>query len=92
MTLFQVLFGCSHSNYSRVFTRRRERTRAKLNEPPTFTAKASYVVCLDCGLERNYDLEKMRIVPPNKPEQIKQQPRQAQIVEISTRERRARFR
>lgn len=39
------LFGCTHAETSRVFT----------------IDGRSYVVCLTCGKEMNYDLEQMRI-------------------------------
>ena len=44
-TLFNFLFGCHHSNLSRVFTIRRR----------------TYRVCCDCGAEFDYSLETMAI-------------------------------
>jgi hypothetical protein len=44
-TLLNFLFGCHHSNLSRVFTIRRR----------------TYRVCCDCGAEFDYSIEKMAI-------------------------------
>jgi len=44
-TLLNFLFGCHHSNLSRVFTIRRR----------------TYRVCYDCGAEFDYPIEKMAI-------------------------------
>jgi len=45
VTVFDFLFGCHHSNLSRVFTIRRE----------------TYRVCCDCGTAFKYSLETMSI-------------------------------
>ncbi len=44
-TVFDFLFGCHHSNLSRVFTIRRQ----------------TYRVCCDCGTAFKYSLETMSI-------------------------------
>ena len=44
-TAIDFLFGCHHSNLSRVFT----------------IAKRSYRVCCNCGAEFRYSLETMKI-------------------------------
>ena len=44
-TLLNFLFGCHHSNLSRVFTIR----------------KRTYRVCCDCGAEFAYSVDKMAI-------------------------------
>ena len=44
-TLLNFLFGCHHSNLSRVFTIRRR----------------TYRVCCDCGAEFDYSIETMAI-------------------------------
>ena len=44
-TLLNFLFGCHHSNLSRVFTIRRR----------------TYRVCCDCGAEFDYSIETMKI-------------------------------
>jgi hypothetical protein len=53
-TVFDFLFGCHHSNLSRVFTIRRQ----------------TYRVCCDCGTAFKYSLETMSIVRrlPENPE------------------------
>jgi hypothetical protein len=43
--LLDFLFGCHHSNLSRVFTIRRR----------------TYRVCCDCGAEFDYSLQKMAV-------------------------------
>ena len=45
ITLLDFLFGCHHSNLSRVFTIRRR----------------TYRVCCDCGAEFVYSLQRMAI-------------------------------
>ena len=45
ITLLGFLFGCHHSNLSRVFTIRRR----------------TYRVCCDCGAEFDYSLQRMAI-------------------------------
>jgi hypothetical protein len=44
-TLLNFVFGCHHSNLSRVFTIRRR----------------TYRVCCDCGAEFDYSLDRMAI-------------------------------
>ncbi len=48
-TAMDWLFGCHHTNLTRVFTIR----------------ERSYKVCCDCGHEFNYSLETMSIAPPD---------------------------
>lgn len=55
ITMIDWLLGCSHSKTSRVFTLR---VRRKLT---CQQYKLTYIVCLDCGKEFEYDLENMRI-------------------------------
>lgn len=50
--IIDFIFGCSHSNTSRVFTLL---LRGRWQ-------KRSYIVCLDCGREFEYDLENMRVI------------------------------
>lgn len=45
---FQIFFGCSHGNLTRPFT----------------LQARSYKVCLDCGRQLPYSLEKMRALHP----------------------------
>ena len=54
-TLLDLLFGCSHSNYTFPITLRRGRSGA---------SPRTYVVCLDCGKEFAYVWKEMRMVAP----------------------------
>ena len=56
-TLFDVLFGCSHTRYSFPITAKRSSRRS---EAASMTG--TYVVCLDCGKEFAYDWERMKVV------------------------------
>ncbi len=51
--LLEVLFGCSHKNYSFPITIRGRRAG---------TGPRTYVVCLDCGREFAYDWTQMKVV------------------------------
>ncbi len=55
--LLDVLFGCSHTNYSFPRTAKASQRRGK-----AATVTGTYVVCLDCGKELPYDWQEMRIV------------------------------
>ncbi len=57
VSLFDVLFGCSHKNLSFPITKRRGQ---RLSTAASVTG--TYVVCLDCGKEFAYDWQKMKIV------------------------------
>ena len=46
--LFDLLFGCRHTHLSRPFT----------------LEDRSYKICLDCGQERPYSVEAMRLLHP----------------------------
>lgn len=60
VSLFDVLFGCSHKNLSFPITKRRnQRTSAAA------AVTGTYVVCLDCGKEFAYDWQQMKIVGRN---------------------------
>ncbi|HUO59673.1 MAG TPA: hypothetical protein VMU24_03330 [Candidatus Acidoferrales bacterium] len=56
-SLFDMLFGCWHRNYSFPIT-------AKGHERVPAAAKATgmYVVCLDCGKEFPYDWHRMKVL------------------------------
>jgi hypothetical protein len=54
--LIDTLFGCRHSHYSFPLT-----IRASLRSTATAARTGTYVVCLDCGRELNYDWQEMRI-------------------------------
>jgi len=55
--LFDVLFGCRHSNYSFPIT---VRSRSRRNTAAALTG--TYVACLDCGREFPYDWQEMKVV------------------------------
>ena len=55
--LFDLLFGCSHNNYS--FPRT---SRAGQRRSHAAAVTGTYVVCLDCGKEFAYDWREMRMI------------------------------
>ena len=55
--LLDMLFGCSHKHYTFPITVKNGRRR--LDCP---SVRGTYVVCLDCGKEFEYDWRSMRIV------------------------------
>ena len=55
--LFDMLFGCWHSNCSFPLTRRRGQRKS-----PAAAVTGTYVVCLDCGKEFPYDWNEMKVV------------------------------
>jgi hypothetical protein len=55
--VFDVFFGCWHTNYSFPITAKASRRRT---EAAALTG--TYVVCLDCGKELPYDWQSMKIV------------------------------
>jgi len=57
MSLFDMVFGCSHKRYSFPIT---ARGMARRSEAASVTG--TYVVCLDCGREFPYDWSEMKIV------------------------------
>jgi len=54
--LFDLLFGCSHKNFSFPQTKRRGP-----GVSPASTIR-TYVTCLECGKEFPYDWQEMKIV------------------------------
>jgi len=56
--IMDALFGCRHSRYSFPMTLRAGSRRAA-----TAGRTGTYVVCLDCGREFNYDWHQMRMAP-----------------------------
>ncbi len=54
--LFDLLFGCSHRNYTFPQTMKPAQRRRMTS------ATNTYVVCLECGKEFPYDWKEMRIV------------------------------
>jgi hypothetical protein len=62
MSLFDLVFGCSHKHCSFPIT-----VRGKLRRSEAASVTGTYVVCLDCGKEFPYDWNEMKFVHP-KPE------------------------
>ena len=65
MSLYDLVFGCSHSRCSFPIT-----VRGKLRRSPAASVTGTYVVCLDCGHEFPYDWNEMKIIrsTPSTPE------------------------
>ncbi|MBV8205955.1 MAG: hypothetical protein JO041_04120 [Acidobacteria bacterium] len=57
-SVIDVLFGCSHRNYSFPQTVKSGRRRS-----PAASVTGTYVVCLGCGKEFPYDWRAMKVVP-----------------------------
>ena len=57
MSLFDMVFGCSHKHSSFPIT-----VRGKLRRSEAASVTGTYVVCLDCGKEFAYDWNEMRLV------------------------------
>ena len=62
MSLFDLVFGCSHKHCSFPIT-----VRGKSRRSPAASVTGTYVVCLDCGQEFPYDWQEMKLVS-SKPE------------------------
>ena len=56
MSLFDIVFGCSHKRCSFPMT-----TRGKRRSPAA-AVTGTYVVCLNCGKEFPYDWKTMKMV------------------------------
>ncbi len=59
MSLFDLMFGCSHKHRSFPIT-----VRGKLRRSPAASITGTYVVCLDCGHEFPYDWNEMKVLEP----------------------------
>ena len=57
MSLFDLVFGCSHKNCSFPIT-----LRGQLRRSEAASVTGTYVVCLDCGKEFPYDWNEMRLI------------------------------
>ncbi len=57
--IIDMLFGCSHKNYSFPITAK----KGSSNHSHAASVTGTYVVCLDCGKEFPYDWNKMKILP-----------------------------
>ena len=55
--LFDMLFGCTHANYSFPITAKGTHRNIAAAIPT-----GTYVVCLDCGKEFAYDWEAMKVL------------------------------
>jgi hypothetical protein len=62
MSLFDMVFGCSHKHCSFPIT-----VRGKLRRSEAASFTGTYVVCLDCGREFPYDWQEMKLIR-SKPE------------------------
>jgi hypothetical protein len=60
MSLFDLVFGCTHKHCSFPIT-----VRGKLRRSEAASVTGTYVVCLDCGKEFPYDWKEMKIVKPH---------------------------
>ena len=57
MSLFDLVFGCSHKHCSFPIT-----VRGRLRRSAAAAVTGTYVVCLDCGQEFPYDWKRMKMV------------------------------
>lgn len=62
MTIFDLLFGCWHRNYSFPIT-----ATGTKRLSPAASMTGTYVVCLDCGKEFAYSWEEMKVVSASHP-------------------------
>ena len=60
MSLFDLVFGCTHKHCSFPIS-----VRGKLRRSEAASVTGTYVVCLDCGKEFPYDWKEMKIVKPH---------------------------
>jgi hypothetical protein len=61
MSLFDLVFGCTHKHCGFPIT-----VRGKLRRIEAASVTGTYVVCLDCGEEFPYDWKEMKIVRPQR--------------------------
>jgi predicted transcriptional regulator len=57
MSLFDMVFGCSHKRCSFPMSTRNAKRRS-----PAASVTGTYVVCLDCGKEFPYDWKAMKVI------------------------------
>jgi len=57
MSLFELVFGCSHKRCSFPMS-----TRGAKRRSPAASVTGTYVVCLDCGKEFPYDWKAMKVL------------------------------
>jgi hypothetical protein len=65
-SILDMLFGCTHKNYSFPQTNKRGQRRS----PAAASLTGTYVVCLECGREFPYDWHEMKVMG-NKPARAK---------------------
>ena len=56
-SLFDVLFGCHHKNFSFPITK-----KPGQRVSPAAALTGTYVACLDCGKEFPYDWHEMKVI------------------------------
>ena len=64
-SILDMLFGCTHKNYSFPLTNKRGQRRS-----PAASLTGTYVVCLECGKEFPYDWHEMKVMS-GKPDRAK---------------------
>jgi len=64
-SLFDVLFGCHHKNFSFPITK-----KPGQRVSPVASVTGTYVACLDCGKEFAYDWHEMKVLE-SAPKQFK---------------------
>ncbi len=57
MSLYDLVFGCSHKHCSFPIT-----VRGKLRRTEAASVTGTYIVCLECGKEFPYDWKEMKLV------------------------------
>ena len=61
MSLFDLMFGCTHKHCGFPIT-----VQGTLRRTVAASVTGTYVVCLDCGTEFAYDWNEMKIVRPQR--------------------------
>jgi hypothetical protein len=64
--IFDAVFGCRHARYSFPIT-----LRAGSRRSTAASRMGTYVVCLDCGREFNYDWQQMRVAASDAKEGVR---------------------
>jgi hypothetical protein len=62
MSLYDLLFGCSHKHCTFPIT-----VRGKLRRSEAASVTGTYVTCLECGKEFPYDWQAMKVVRSKAP-------------------------
>ena len=69
MSLFDLVFGCSHRRCSFPIT-----VKGKFRRSVAASVTGTYVVCLDCGREFPYDWTEMKMVRSNLSRRVRRLP------------------